>query len=855
MLGSFFPPAIFEIKAVAGEAIATFNEINAELTVMEQKALKAGGALSTMEKSAGVSKAALLGLGVAAAGISFLAIKAASDVQVAFGQLSQALTNAGVNTEETRANTEKLVDGYDKLGFKATSTAAAFTKLVTATGDTAQATKLMGVAADYARFKHIALEDAATTMARATQGNARAFKELGITLDATLPKNQAIAKAFDQLNEKIGGQANAYTKTFKGQLEVLGAESESLAAKIGTVLIPVVTGFISAIKSSADFLSKHKEILVAFGVVLTAIIIPATILYTKKLYAQADAWMAANWQLVAVVVAIMAVVAAFVYAFNHFEAFRKALVWVLQGFIDIFRAVITGVASLFGALSHLPNALGGDKFKAAADATKGFVTQIDKAYDSVGKLSNAKITLPSLKGIGLTAGGAAAGGSTGIAGGLGAAGDTGGTTSTSNSSILSTVTSLTNRLTDVQKTYSDKMTSLQADFNDKSTKLNADANTKIKSAQEKFNNTMADLNKKKADDLAKIESDHTTRMADIQNSYADKLRSIVQASIDELRGAFTDATNMKDFFKTLSDNGTFTAEGVVMKFKDQLAKIKTLAADAAALAGKGFSQTFIQQVVAQGPDVGDQLAQSILTASPETVAQMQDLYGQIEATSNHGLDSLAASMNTGSKLATDELTAAYKATQTELASTLVMENQNFIAAQTDLNKTFNDSMAQAEKDRDAAIATAHTDLATALAAAQADLASAQSDAQKSLSDSLDKISRDFQDKLGSVKTTVASTIKAIEDLQTAIAGASVTVPATSSSPLPPLYAESLGISSLPTASLASKSSGDLTVNNNITVSGTNLADPQATLDTIANAYRFGAPQGISKTVSNYDRNF
>jgi len=47
----------------------------------------------------------------------------------------------------------------------------------------------------------------------------------------------------------------------------------------------------------------------------------------------------------------------------------------------------------------------------------------------------------------------------------------------------------------------------------------------------------------------------------------------------------------------------------------------------------------------------------------------------------------------------------------------------------------------------------------------------------------------------------------------------------------------------------------LTVNNNITVSGTNLADPQATLDTIANAYRFGAPQGISKTVSNYDRNF
>jgi hypothetical protein len=77
---------------------------------------------------------------------------------------------------------------------------------------------------DLARYKHIDLGTAATILARGTQGSAKAFKELGITLDTHIPKQQAINKAMDQLQQKIGGQAQAYLGTLAGKLAVLKSQ-------------------------------------------------------------------------------------------------------------------------------------------------------------------------------------------------------------------------------------------------------------------------------------------------------------------------------------------------------------------------------------------------------------------------------------------------------------------------------------------------------------------------------------------------------------------------------------------------------------------------------------------------------
>ena len=344
-----FSPVNIEIVANAREAIAQFQTVNGELGKMDAATLKAGGSISSMDKATRIGTAGLMAMGVAVAAIATISIKSAMESQVAFQKLGVALTNTGNSSDATRLQVSNLVDSQAKLGFSADQVASAYASMITATGSVRESTRLLGMAEDLARFKHIALGDAASILDKATQGSTRAFKELGISLDAHLPKNQAIALAFDQLKAKIGGEAIAYTKTFAGQLQILTAEGKNLADKIGTALMPILTTFLQWIKDSIDWLGKHKLVLVAIGTVVATYLSLAVVELTQKLYANAIAWAAANWQLTLIVAAVAAVGAGFVWLWNKFEPFR-------QGIVLIMKVAVEAVGYLIGAIGSLVTA-------------------------------------------------------------------------------------------------------------------------------------------------------------------------------------------------------------------------------------------------------------------------------------------------------------------------------------------------------------------------------------------------------------------------------------------------------------------------------------------------------------------
>ena len=50
-MAEFFPPVLFEIRAKATEAIATFGEVNKELSKMEKNGLLASGSLGQLQKA------------------------------------------------------------------------------------------------------------------------------------------------------------------------------------------------------------------------------------------------------------------------------------------------------------------------------------------------------------------------------------------------------------------------------------------------------------------------------------------------------------------------------------------------------------------------------------------------------------------------------------------------------------------------------------------------------------------------------------------------------------------------------------------------------------------------------------
>jgi hypothetical protein len=71
------------------------------------------------------------------------------------------------------------------------------------------------------------------------------------------------------------------------------------------------------------------------------------------------------------------------------------------------------------------------------------------------------------------------------------------------------------------------------------------------------------------------------------------------------------------------------------------------------------AKVFIEEVVKQGPEAGNKIAEALKAASPDATKELQSLYGQVEKVSETGLDALAQTMNAGGKLATAELMDAY----------------------------------------------------------------------------------------------------------------------------------------------------------------------------------------------------
>ena len=138
-------------------------------------------------------------------------------------------------------------------------------------------------------------------------------------------------------------------------------------------------------------------------------------------------------------------------------------------------------------------------------------------------------------------------------------------------------------------------------------------------------------NNAKLDDIRKKAADKT---ADLTKSAAEKQANIVQQSMERLSKAFASKTgfDLGEAFK----GGADSADKLLAELKTKLAAAKELQANAAKLAGMGYSQTFIEEVVKQGPEAGNKIAEALKAASPDATKELQSLYGQVERVSETG---------------------------------------------------------------------------------------------------------------------------------------------------------------------------------------------------------------------------
>ena len=691
-------------------------------------------------------------------------VKAAEGAQTSIAALGVAMNNAKQNTDANRQAVEKSTTSMEALGFTSNDTREALTKMITATGSVTESQRLMGVAADYARLKHEDLAQAATVLTRGTTGAARAFREFGIVLDTNLPKNQAITKAFDELNQKIGGQAAAYADTYAGKLQIMGAQSEDLKEKIGALLLPVLTKLESWFIESVQWLANHKAALEAIALVVGTLLLAAITKVTAALVAQAAAWIADNIILIAVIATIGLVIAGFVKLWNSSETFRKVVVDALKLVVDAFGYLVGAIGKVLEAASHLPFV--GGAFKGIAGAVNGAALEIGKFGDKLDSLSNKKIDIkfPNIADeLAKATGGAGA--SPDIAG-LVPGGSTAKGAAAADKKMQADQAKLKTYIAQEQTILADratKMAAAQATYDDAVTTAQAKHSQEVLDITSAYNDKML-ANKTAYDDaVATATADNEQKIIDIQQQYADKAvalqqkavddqQKIIQQSIDVMTSGFASATKID--LGNLFTSGGSSAGGLVAGLQDQLAQITQLQQDAGKLAAQGYNQSFINEVIAQGPKQGDALAQSVLTAAPETQDSIKQLYAQVQDASQNGLNDLAKQMNDGTSFATQQLAQSYAQVSVDLQKAL---SDNSAALTDSLNKQ-QDAF---QKQLDAAQVT--LDKANKAAADARDLALQKS--AQTLADSLQTAQDNYTKATNAISD---ATMKQLDALQTKI---------------------------------------------------------------------------------------
>lgn len=713
------------------------------------------------------------------------------------------------------------------------------------------------------------------------------------TKDALTPQQRVLAAQSLILKQSTVAQGD-FERTASGTantMRILSAQFANAKVALGNVLLPtfqalllIMKPIIAALAAFGSFLAKNSDSVKVFVVTVTALS-AAWGIYTLAVNASAIAQKALNLvmainPMVAVIATVGLLAVGLYKLYQNSETFRKIVIVVAKAAILAFAAIIPMVGQVFEAimkintgplrlllmaLSHLP--VVGKYAKSGLELMNKGLDGISNFADSASK--KAKELAASLDATGKAADKAAAKTKAAVK-------DTDPTKKPGG---------LDPKTQEKLKGYIDKAVGLQKDMQDVIDEANSKAldalntrNEKMAEANQNYLEKEADLRKNYAEAMADAQKTYDERVLDINKTYdakeldllktnnakiadlqakaeekrtdliksaAEKRQSIVQQSMDRLRDAFASKTgfDIADAFGA----GATTGKSLLEKLRGQLKGAKDLQASAGKLAAAGYSQTFIEQIVKQGPEVGNQIAQALADSTPEETKALQDSFAEMEKVQNSGLDSLAASMNAGANLATAELKKAYDQVAIDLKDALTTVDDELKKGMAEANANYQEAMAQTKADRDSALADALATFTEAKAKAQKTLDEGLADAQKTLTDALLKAQKEYENAIDDINK---ATVKKLEDLKTKLAEVMALIAAISSAQAAAVAAKTpvytpIVASPLPGTSAVGGTNATTNITTNVT--GVNLTSPGAVADAVTAGIKYGSAITVNTT--------
>ncbi len=179
-----------------------------------------------------------------------------------------------------------------------------------------------------------------------------ALKRVGVNVDElsakfndsmTIQEKQKLI--LKELGTEFGGSAASAAKTFQGRIQQLRNKFNDFQETIGKFIVKGLLALYDFVNKRIlpvfRFLGEHMDIvlpiLIGLAVAVSAVVIPSLILWTVATINAAIAQVALYAPIIAIGLAITAVVAALVYAYTHWEGFRKVVDTVIRAVTTVIK--------------------------------------------------------------------------------------------------------------------------------------------------------------------------------------------------------------------------------------------------------------------------------------------------------------------------------------------------------------------------------------------------------------------------------------------------------------------------------------------------------------------------------------
>jgi molybdenum-dependent DNA-binding transcriptional regulator ModE len=363
--------------------VSQFDNSGVSGALKEFKNLEGAGAKTAFAlKKAMLPAAAAVGaLGVAA----FDAAKGAMEDAKAQEELARTLRTSTGATDKAIAATEDWISKQgEALGVADDDLRPALARLVRQTGSVTDAQKALAISMDIAAATGRPLSAVTASVEKALGGQTSALGKLDPKLKDLIKDGMSTDEAMQALSKTFGGAASTAANTAEGKMQRLALSMAETKETIGAALLPVIEKFLPYLQQMAAWASENTDkILIVAGVIggLAGTIIAintamtiwsATTKAFTAVQAAFNAVMAMN-PITLMVIAVAALVAGLIIAYNKFEGFRNIV-------DSVFKVIKTSVKSGMDAI--------GDYLGFILGIYKGIFNAIAKLWNNTfGKLS------------------------------------------------------------------------------------------------------------------------------------------------------------------------------------------------------------------------------------------------------------------------------------------------------------------------------------------------------------------------------------------------------------------------------------------------------------------------------------